>query len=70
MLFSAFYLLLLTSSFFLDYRGPFILGSILYLGFAVLLGMLSLLDWGRILNKRFAGGKGRLLESMWYDRGG
>jgi hypothetical protein len=45
MLFSAFYLLLLASSLFLNHRGPFILGSILYLGFGVLLGMLSLADW-------------------------
>jgi hypothetical protein len=44
MLFSAFYLLLLTSSLFLNHQGPFILGSILYLGFGVLLGILSLLD--------------------------
>jgi hypothetical protein len=45
MLFSAFYLLLLAVSLFLNYRGPFILGSILYLGFGVLLGVLSLADW-------------------------
>ena len=45
MLFSAFYLLLLASSHLLNYQGPFILGSILYLGFGVLLGILSLPDW-------------------------
>jgi len=63
LLFSAFYLLLLSSSLFLNYRGPFILGSIIYLGFGLLLGMLSLLDWivvsSAVLGKRMIvrGGK-------------
>jgi len=46
MLFTAFYLLLLASTLFLNHRGPFILGSILYIGFGVLLGIISLPDWG------------------------
>lgn len=52
MLFSAFFLLLLASSLFLDYRGPFILGSVLYLGFAVLIGLFSWLSWRKV---RFMG---------------
>jgi hypothetical protein len=56
-LFSAFYLLLLTSSLFLGYRGPFILGSILYLGFGVLLVKLSLPDWYAAMGKGAMMGK-------------
>ena len=51
-LFSAFFLLLLASSLFLNYRGPFILGSILYLGFSVLIGLFSWLSWRKV---RFMG---------------
>jgi hypothetical protein len=51
-LFSAFFLLLLASSMFLNYRGPFILGSVLYLGFAVLIGLFSWLSWRKV---RFMG---------------
>jgi hypothetical protein len=36
-LYVAFYLLLFASTFFLSYRGPFILGSILYLGCGILI---------------------------------
>jgi hypothetical protein len=45
MVFSAFFLLLLASSLFLNYRGPFILGSVLYLGFSVLIGLFTLSSW-------------------------
>jgi hypothetical protein len=48
MIFSAFFLLLLASSLFLNYRGPFILGSVLYLGFTVLIGLFALSSWCNI----------------------
>jgi len=65
-LFSAFYLLLLASSLFLNYRGPFILGSVIYLGFAVLLGILSLVDWRISLATRSGLGRFEALEASIY----
>jgi hypothetical protein len=47
-LYVAFYLLLFASTFFLSYRGPFILGSILYFGCGILMVVFfaKSLDWG------------------------
>lgn len=47
-LYVAFYLLLFASTFFLSYRGPFILGSILYFGCGILMVVffITSLDWG------------------------
>jgi hypothetical protein len=47
-LYVAFYLLLFASTFFLSYRGPFILGSILYFGcgFIMVVFFVKSLDWG------------------------
>jgi hypothetical protein len=71
LLFSAFYLLLLASSLFLNYRGPFILGSILYLGYGVLIGLFSLLDWlkapGWILRTLTRGRVGTVLHRQEAD---
>jgi len=61
-LFSAFYLLLLASSLFSNHRGPFILGSVIYLGFGILLGMLSLLDCSKTLEKKLRLGRSLVPE--------
>jgi hypothetical protein len=44
-LYSAFYLLLFASTFYLNSQGPFILGSVLYLGFGAVMLVLFAMEW-------------------------